>query len=87
MADDKLNVEIEYRHDRGHALEPPGWGEWHSPAEAANIETFKHVPSGHGKFHMTIDDELVAFNEHRPDAHLFPDLQDMMKSINKRIDG
>ena len=47
----------------------------------------QHVPSGHGKFHITIDDELVAFNEHRPDAHLFPDLQEMMKSINKRIDG
>lgn len=87
MADDKLNVEIEYRHDRGHALRAAWMGGRHSPAEAANIESFKHVPSGHGKFHMTINDELVAFNEHRPDAHLFPDLQDMMKSINKRIDG
>ena len=52
-----------------------------------DIESFKLVPSDHGNFHITIDDGLVAFHEHRPDAHLFPDLQDLMKAINERIDG
>ena len=51
------------------------------------IESFKLVPSDHGKFHITINGELVASHEHRPDAHLFPDLQDLMKAINERISG
>ena len=48
------------------------------------IESFKLVPSEHGKFHITIDGDLAAWHRHEPDAHIFPDLQDMMASINER---
>ena len=50
------------------------------------IASFKLVPSDHGKFHITINGELVASHRHEPDAHIFPDLQDMMKAISERID-
>ena len=40
LADNKLNVEIEYRHDRGHALRAAWMGGEAPPAEAANIESF-----------------------------------------------
>jgi predicted Rdx family selenoprotein len=50
-----------------------------------SIESFKLVPSEHGKFHVSIDGDLVAWHRHEPDAHIFPDLQDMMKEINARI--
>ena len=49
------------------------------------IDSFKLVPSDHGKFHIRINEELVAWHRHEPDAHIFPDLQDMMKAINERI--
>ncbi len=52
-----------------------------------HIESFKLVPSDHGKFHIRIDGELVAAHRHEPDAHIFPDLQDMMNAINERIDS
>ncbi len=55
--------------------------------KGSEIQSFKLIPSDHGKFHISINDELVAFHEHRPDAHLFPDLQDLMKAINERLDG
>ncbi len=48
------------------------------------IESFKLVPSEHGKFHITIDGDLVAWHRHEPDAHIFPDLQDMMVAIHER---
>ena len=51
-----------------------------------HIESFKLVPSDHGKFHITIDNKLVAYHRHEPDAHIFPDLQDLMAEIYKRID-
>ena len=50
-----------------------------------HIESFQLIPSGHGKFHISIDGDLVAWHRHEPDAHIFPDLQDMMAEINKRI--
>ena len=50
-----------------------------------HIESFKLVPSEHGKFHISIDGELVASHRHEPNAHIFPDLQDMMKAINERV--
>ena len=50
-----------------------------------HIESFKLVPGEHGKFHITIDGELVAWHRHEPDAHIFPDLQDMMAAINERL--
>ena len=51
------------------------------------IESFKLVPSEHGKLHISINGELVASHRHEPDAHIFPDLQDMMKAINERAGG
>ena len=50
-----------------------------------HIAQFKLVPGDHGKFHITIDGDLVAWHRHEPDAHIFPDLQDMMKAINERV--
>ena len=52
-----------------------------------HIESFKLIPSVHGKFHINIDGELVASHRHEPDAHVFPDLQDMMKAIEERTGG
>ena len=51
-----------------------------------HIESFTLVPSEHGKFHIRINGELVAAHQHLPDAHLFPDLQDLMQAINERIE-
>jgi predicted Rdx family selenoprotein len=48
------------------------------------IADFTLVPSTHGMFHIYVDDELVASHQHLPDAHLFPDLQDMMAAILAR---
>ena len=50
-----------------------------------HVESFKLIPSDHGKFHISINGELVAWHRHETDAHIFPDLQDMMKAINERI--
>lgn len=50
-----------------------------------NIESFSLIPSEHGKFHISIDDNLVAWHRHEPDAHIFPDLQDMMAAIEERL--
>jgi hypothetical protein len=36
---------------------------------------------------VRIDGELVASHQHLPDAHLFPDLQDLMEALNRRISG
>ena len=52
-----------------------------------HIESFKLRPSDHGKFHIRIDGELVAYHRHEPDAHIFPDLQDMMRAIEERTSG
>ena len=49
------------------------------------IESFRLIPGEHGKFHISIDGDLVAWHRHEPDAHLFPDLQDMMAAIDERI--
>ncbi len=51
------------------------------------IESFKLIPSGHGKFHVGIDGELVAWHRHEPDAHIFPDLQDVMEEISRRVES
>ena len=50
-----------------------------------HIGSFKLIPGGHGKFDIRIDGELVGEHRHEPDAHIFPDLQDMMKAINERL--
>ncbi len=49
------------------------------------IESFRLIPGEHGKFHISIDGDLVAWHRHEPDAHIFPDLQDMMAAIDERI--
>ncbi len=49
------------------------------------IESFRLIPSEHGKFHISIDGDLVAWHRHESDAHIFPDLQDMMAAIDERI--
>ena len=51
-----------------------------------HIDNFPLVPGPHGKFDIRIDGELVAEHKHLPDAHLFPDLQDLLKAINERTD-
>ena len=50
-----------------------------------NISTFKLTPGPHGKFDVIIDGDVVAAHRHEPDAHLFPDLQDLMKAIGERV--
>ena len=50
-----------------------------------SIAEFNLIPSTHGMFHIYVNDELVASHQHLPDAHLFPDLQDMMAAILARI--
>ena len=50
-----------------------------------HIEAFRLIPSGHGKFDVRINGELVAEHRHEPNAHIFPDLQDLMKAINQRV--
>ena len=48
------------------------------------ITSFKLTPGPHGKFDVIIDGEVVAEHRHEPDAHIFPDLQDLMKAIDQR---
>ena len=48
------------------------------------INSFKLTPGPHGKFDVIIDGEVVAEHRHEPNAHIFPDLQDLMKAINER---
>ncbi len=50
-----------------------------------NISTFKLTPGEHGKFDILIDGDLVGEHKHTPDAHLFPDLQDLMAAISDRM--
>ena len=49
-----------------------------------HINSFKLTPGPHGKFDVIIDGEVVAEHRHEPNAHIFPDLQDLMKAINER---
>ena len=50
-----------------------------------NIESFRLVPGGHGKFDVRVDGALVAEHRHEPNAHIFPDLQDLLKAIDARL--
>ena len=50
-----------------------------------HISNFKLILGPHGKFDIRIDGELVAEHRHEPDAHIFPDLQDLIREINQRI--
>ena len=48
------------------------------------ISAFKLTPGPHGKFDVIIDGDVVAEHRHEPDAHIFPDLQDLMNAIADR---
>ena len=50
-----------------------------------HIGTFKLTPGPHGKFDVIIDGDVVAEHRHEPNAHIFPDLQDLMKAIQDRV--
>lgn len=50
-----------------------------------HIASFKLTPGPHGKFDVIVDGEVVAEHRHEPGAHVFPDLQDLMKAVNSRI--
>ncbi|PKB83136.1 MAG: hypothetical protein BZY88_02835 [SAR202 cluster bacterium Io17-Chloro-G9] len=50
-----------------------------------HISTFKLTPGPHGKFDVIVDGEVVAEHRHEPNAHIFPDLQDLMKAIEQRV--
>lgn len=50
-----------------------------------HISSFKLIPGGHGKFDIRINGELVAEHRHEPNAHIFPDLQDLLKAVNERV--
>ena len=50
-----------------------------------NISSFKLTPGPHGKFDVIIDGVVVAEHRHEPNAHIFPDLQDLMKAIEQRV--
>ncbi len=49
-----------------------------------HISSFKLIPGPHGKFDIRINGELVAEHRHEPDAHIFPELQDLLKAISER---
>ena len=51
-----------------------------------HISFFKLIPGPHGKFDVRIDGELVAEHRHEPYAHIFSDLEDLLKSINQRVE-
>jgi len=46
---------------------------------------FKLTPGPHGKFDVIVNGTVVADHRHEPNAHIFPDLQDLMKAINERV--
>jgi len=50
-----------------------------------HIASFKLTPGPHGKFDVIVDGEIVAEHRHGPNAHIFPDIQDLMKAINSRL--
>ena len=48
------------------------------------IKEFRLIPGGHGKFDIRINQELVAEHRHEPNAHIIPDLQDLLQAIDER---
>ena len=50
-----------------------------------HIASFKLSPGPHGKFDVVVDGQVIAEHRHEPNAHIFPDLQDLMKVINTRV--
>ncbi len=50
-----------------------------------HIASFKLTPGPHGKFDIIGDGQVISEHRHEPNAHIFPDIQDLMKVINARI--
>ncbi len=50
-----------------------------------HIASFKLIPGPHGKFDVIVDGQMIAEHRHEPNAHIFPDIQDLMKVINARV--
>ena len=50
-----------------------------------HISVFKLTPGPHGKFDVILNGTVVAEHRHEPNAHIFPDLQDLMKAINEHV--
>ena len=50
-----------------------------------HIASFKLTPGPHGKFDVVVDGQVIAEHRHESNAHIFPDLQDLMKVINTRV--
>ena len=50
-----------------------------------HISYFKLIPGRHGEFDIRFDGELVAEHRHKPGLHIFPDLQDLVNSIDQMI--
>ena len=51
-----------------------------------NLTNFKLTPGPPGKFDVIIDGEVIAEHRHEPNAHIFPDIEDLMKAIAQRAD-
>ena len=49
-----------------------------------HIASFKLIPGPHGKFDIRINGELIAEHRHEPNAHIFPELEDLLKGISQR---
>ena len=47
-----------------------------------HIAQFTLTPGPHGKFDVILNGQVVAEHRHEPNAHIFPDLQDLMKAIS-----
>jgi predicted Rdx family selenoprotein len=50
-----------------------------------HIASYKLTPGPHGKFDVVVDGQVIAEHRHESNAHIFPDLQDLMKVINTRV--
>ena len=50
-----------------------------------HIDSFKLIPGPHGKFDVHIDGELVGEHRHEENAHLFPDIELLLKAIKERV--
>ena len=85
MANDGLRVRLEHCQHRDHALRAAWMAGEALSRNGDSTAEFNLIPSTHGMFHIYVNDELVASHQHLPDAHLFPDLKDMMAATLARI--
>ena len=64
----------------------PGWQEKLCLAAARTSPTSSLPPGPHGKIDVIIDGEVIAEHRHEPNAHIFPDIENLMKAIAQRAD-